>query len=158
MDYCENGDLDDQISLMGCFSEEKARFYLCCVILALQDLHQRDIIFRDLKPENVLLDKEGFGVLAVFGLSKEEVSDPFQGADSFCGSIAYLSPEVALKNSYGKAVDWYLLGVLFYEMLFGTPPYISQDKDNIIESILFSPLKFPKPLSPEAKSLLIGVF
>jgi len=98
------------------------------VLLALEDLHKRDIIYRDLKPDNVVLDPEGHANLTDFGLSKEGVEDSHRGAKSFCGSVAYLAPEMLRRVGHGKAVDWYLLGVLLYEMLVGVPPYFSPKK------------------------------
>jgi serine/threonine protein kinase len=105
------------------FSEERARLYTAEVLLALEELHKQDIIYRDLKPDNVVLDKDGHAMITDFGLSKEQVSDALQGGKSFCGSVAYLAPEMLKKKGHGKAVDWYLLGVLLYEMVYGSPPY-----------------------------------
>ena len=127
LDYCPGGDLAKHLQYEKRFTEDRARFYLCEVLLALEDLHKRDIIFRDLKPDNVVLDEEGHAKLTDFGLSKEGVFDS-QSAKSFCGSIAYLAPEMLKKQGHGKAVDWYLLGVLFYEMLVGIPPYFTDQK------------------------------
>jgi serine/threonine protein kinase len=96
------------------------------VLLALEDLHKRDIIYRDLKPDNVVLDADGHALLTDFGLSKEGVLDNL--SSSFCGSTAYLAPEIIRRSGHGKAVDWYLLGVLIYEMLVGIPPYFNTNK------------------------------
>ena len=101
--------------------------YLAEVLLALEDLHKRDIIFRDLKPDNVVLDAEGHALLTDLGLSKEGVLDN-QAAKSFCGSVAYLAPEMLKRQGHGKSVDFYLLGVLLYEMLVGVPPYFTNFK------------------------------
>ncbi len=90
-------------------------------------MHRKGIIFRDLKPDNVVLDCEGHCMLTDFGLSKEGVYDN-KGAKSFCGSLAYLAPEMIKRTGHGKSVDWYLLGVMLYEMLVGVPPYYSTDK------------------------------
>ena len=112
------------------FSEDRARWYLAEILLAMDDLHKRDIIFRDLKPDNIVFDEDGHALLTDFGLSKEGVLNNSQ-ARSFCGSPAYLAPEMLKRSGHGKSVDWYLLGVLLYEMLVGIPPYYSNNKYNI---------------------------
>jgi serine/threonine protein kinase len=105
------------------------------ILLALEDLHKRDIIFRDLKPDNVVIDNDGHALLTDFGLSKEGVNEVNYGARSFCGSVAYLAPEMIRKAGHGKSVDWYLLGVLLYEMLVGQPPYFSKSKTELFNNI-----------------------
>lgn len=127
LDYCPGGDLSKHLYYEKRFTEERAKYYICEILLALEDLHKRDIIFRDLKPDNVVLDQEGHAKLTDFGLSKEGVCNSIC-ARSFCGSIAYLAPEMLRKQGHGKAVDWYLLGVLFYEMLVGIPPFFTEQK------------------------------
>ena len=153
LDYCPGGDLSKHLQVEKRFTEERARFYLCEILLALEDLHRRDIIFRDLKPDNVVLDEEGHAKLTDFGLSKEGVFDS-QCAKSFCGSIAYLAPEMLKKQGHGKAVDWYLLGVLFYEMLVGIPPYFTDQQEEIFRNIENGELKIPNIVSKEASELL----
>jgi len=153
LEYCPNGDLAKHLMLEKRFSEPRAKFYICEVILALENLHQRDIIFRDLKPDNVVLDKDGHCKLTDFGLSKEGVNEN-QFAQSFCGSIAYLAPEMLKKKGHGKAVDWYLLGVLFYEMLIGITPYFTGRKEDIFHNIEYGELKIPNFVSPEAAEIL----
>ena len=127
LDYCPGGDLAIQLRKEKKFTEERAKIYIMEILLALEYLHNKGIIFRDLKPDNVVIDKNGHALLTDFGLSKEGVYDNF-GAKSFCGSFAYLAPEMIKKTGHGKPVDWYLLGVLLYEMLVGIPPYYSPDK------------------------------
>ena len=153
LEYCPNGDLAKHLMLEKRFSEPRAKFYICEVLLALENLHQRDIIFRDLKPDNVVLDKDGHCKLTDFGLSKEGVNEN-QFAQSFCGSIAYLAPEMLKKKGHGKAVDWYLLGVLFYEMLIGITPYFTGRKEDIFHNIEYGELKIPNFVSPEAAEIL----
>ena len=135
LDFCPGSDLSKILHREGRFSEEKARMYLCEILLALEDLHKRDIIYRDLKPENVVLDDEGHAQLTDFGLSKEGVFEGNKGAKSFCGSVAYLAPEMLCKAGHGKSVDWYLLGVLLYEMTVGQPPYYSESKSELFKNI-----------------------
>jgi serine/threonine protein kinase len=108
-------------------SEPLTRIYASEILLALQDLHQRGIIFRDLKPDNIVIDADGHALLTDFGLSKEGIDDTI-GTQSFCGSVAYLAPEMILKKGHGRPVDWYLFGVLIYEMLVGIPPYYSSNR------------------------------
>ena len=127
-DYCPGGDLSQYLEIERIFPEWKAKFYIAEIVLAIEALHEKDVIFRDLKPDNVVLDEEGHAMLTDFGLSKEGVKRAQDGAKSFCGSYAYLAPEMVRKLGHGKAVDWYLLGVLFYEMLTGLPPYYAEDK------------------------------
>ena len=106
--------------------EDLARIYAAEVLIALEDLHKFDIIFRDLKPDNVVLDENGHALLTDFGLSKEGINAD-ASTQSFCGSISYIAPEILLKKGHGRAVDWYLFGVLIYEMLVGMPPYYSRN-------------------------------
>ena len=153
IEYCPNGDLSKHLSFEKRFKEPRAKFYICEILLALEDLHKRDIIFRDLKPDNVVLDKDGHCKLTDFGLSKEGVHENFF-AQSFCGSIAYLAPEMLKKEGHGKAVDWYLLGVLFYEMLVGITPYFTTRKEDIFYNIEHGDLKIPNFVSKEAGELL----
>jgi len=104
----------------------------------------------------VVLDETGHALLTDFGLSKEGVYDHV-AAKSFCGSVAYLAPEMLKQTGHGKAVDWYLLGVLLYEMLVGVPPYYSLNREEIFRNIEGSHLTFPNYISNDAKSLLRGV-
>ena len=156
LEYCPNGDLAKHLLFEKRFPEERAKFYICEVLLALENLHKRDIIFRDLKPDNVVLDEEGHCKLTDFGLSKEGVNEN-QYAQSFCGSIAYLAPEMLKKQGHGKAVDWYLLGVLFYEMLVGITPFFTTRKEDIFHNIEYGELKIPEFISEGAASLLRGL-
>ena len=150
------GDLSRVIQRERRITEARARIYISEILLALEDLHKRDIIFRDLKPENVVLDKDGHALLTDFGLSKEGVQDNIS-AHSFCGSVAYLAPEVIKRTGHGKSVDWYLLGVLLYELIVGQPPYYSANREKLFRNIQIAPLKLPLFLSREVKSLLIDL-
>ena len=153
LEYCPNGDLSKQLKLQKRFSEEKARFYICEIILALGELHKNDIIYRDLKPDNIVIDKDGHALLTDFGLSREGVYDK-DIAKSFCGSIAYLAPEMLNRRGHGKAVDWYLLGVIFYEMLVGVPPFFTANQEEIFRNIIQTDVYIPSFVSKKAQKLL----
>lgn len=152
--YCPGGDLSEYLNIEWSFTEWKAWLYLSEILSAIEELHSKGILFRDLKPDNVVLDEEGHAVLTDFGLSKENPED--QNAESFCGSYAYLAPEMIKWEGHGKSVDWYLLGVFLYEMLFGIPPYYDNDRDTLFQNILSQDLHFPHSnISENCKDLLL---
>ncbi|CAK58167.1 unnamed protein product (macronuclear) [Paramecium tetraurelia] len=154
LDYYPGGDLGMVLNKIKRFPEELVKLYACEIILALEDLHKRNIIFRDLKPDNILLDAEGHVLLTDFGLSKEGIPLSNQGAKSFCGSVAYLAPEMIKRQGHGKAVDWYLLGVVMYELLSGLPPYYTNDREALFYNIENASLKIPQFISIECRNLL----
>ncbi len=154
MDYHPGGDLGQYLEQDGCFDEERSKIYISEIILAIEELHRNNIIFRDLKPENIVLDNQGHALLIDFGLSKLNVKMINKGAKSFCGSIAYLAPEMVKKKGHGKAIDWYLIGVLLYEMLVGIPPYYDDSKEKLFDNIKNGVLEFPDFLSSNLVNLL----
>ncbi len=129
-DYCRGGELFFHLKKMRTFPEPMVRFFAAELVCALSHLHSLDIVYRDLKPENVLLDAEGHVHITDFGLSKDDVSDP-RGATTFCGTPEYLAPEMLInrksREGYGKAVDWWSLGTLIFEMLTGWPPFYDKN-------------------------------
>ncbi|WKY10369.1 hypothetical protein Q1695_002597 [Nippostrongylus brasiliensis] len=161
MEFAIGGDLyyhlnrEVQTSKEG-FSEPRARFYGAEIVLALGYLHANNIVYRDLKLENLLLDKDGHIKIADFGLCKEEISFGDK-TSTFCGTPEYLAPEVLEDNDYGRSVDWWGVGVVMYEMMCGRLPFYSRDHQKLFELIMASELRFPSKLSPEAKQLLTGL-
>nr|XP_023488548.1 RAC-gamma serine/threonine-protein kinase isoform X3 [Equus caballus] len=106
--------------------------------------------------ENLMLDKDGHIKITDFGLCKEGITDAAT-MKTFCGTPEYLAPEVLEDNDYGRAVDWWGLGVVMYEMMCGRLPFYNQDHEKLFELILMEDIKFPRTLSSDAKSLLSGL-
>ena len=157
LDYCPGGELFFHLQKAGRFDEERGRFYAAQIVLALQELHRHDIIYRDLKPENVLIDLDGYIHITDFGLSKDNVKDN-SSAHSFCGTPEYLAPEILKKLGHGKAVDWWSLGAIIFEMLTGLPPFYTKEREKLFYNIKFGDLKFPAYISPACKDLLSKLF
>ncbi|KAF1333476.1 Agc/akt protein kinase, partial [Globisporangium splendens] len=139
----------------------RVRFYVSQIVLALCHLHACDIVYRDLKPDNIMIDDEGNVALVDFGLSKTSVSQ-LSGARTMAGSPAYTAPELLKpkrSRDYGKAVDWWCLGILIYEMLLAKRPFHHLNVSVLYKLIEKDPVKFPPKcnLPPEARSLIIGL-
>ncbi|KAJ1910975.1 Serine/threonine-protein kinase Sgk2, partial [Mycoemilia scoparia] len=144
INYINGGELFFHLQRERRFPENRARFYAAEITSALGYLHSIDIVYRDLKPENCLLDARGHLRIVDFGLAKEIPNDIEDGKTStFCGTPEYLAPEVIQRQSYGKEVDWYCLGAVLYEMLTGLPPFYTTDATEMYRRILYEPLRFP---------------
>ncbi|KAJ2109061.1 Serine/threonine-protein kinase Sgk2, partial [Coemansia sp. RSA 922] len=164
LDYVNGGELFFHLQRERRFSENRARFYAAEITSALEYLHGMGVVYRDLKPENCLLDADGHVKIVDFGLAKEvgpvvwrtEGSALYSVEEggktgTFCGTPEYLAPEVLLRQRYGKDVDWYCLGAVLYEMLTGLPPFYDQDNNTMYRRILHEPLCFPATLPPPLK-------
>ncbi len=116
-----------------------------------------DLSPRSLKPENVLIDSDGYIKLTDFGLSKENIIDG-QSAHSFCGTPEYLAPEILKRQGHGKAVDWWSLGAIIFEMMTGLPPFYTKDREKLFYNIKFAELKYPLFVSGICKDLLMKLF
>uniref|UniRef100_A0A9J8CYP3 protein kinase C n=1 Tax=Cyprinus carpio carpio TaxID=630221 RepID=A0A9J8CYP3_CYPCA len=152
MEYAAGGDLMMHIHA-DVFSEPRATFYAACVVLGLQFLHEHKIVYRDLKLDNLLLDTEGFVKIADFGLCKEGMGYRDK-TSTFCGTPEFLAPEVLTETSYTRAVDWWGLGVLIFEMLVGESPFPGDDEEEVFDSIVNDEVRYPRFLSTEAISVM----
>uniref|UniRef100_A0A672UW45 Serine/threonine-protein kinase N3 n=1 Tax=Strigops habroptila TaxID=2489341 RepID=A0A672UW45_STRHB len=152
MEYTPGGDLMMRIH-EDVFPEHVAQFYTACVVLGLQFLHEKKIVYRDLKLDNLLLDAEGFVKIADFGLCKEGIGFGDR-TNTFCGTPEFLAPEVLTDLSYTRAVDWWGLGVLIYEMLVGESPFPGDDEEEVFDSIVNDEVRYPRFLSSEALSII----
>jgi serine/threonine protein kinase len=106
-------------------------------------LHEKQIVYRDLKPENVLFNRDGYLLLADFGLATKV--EPGQLAQSFCGTAEYLAPEMLKSEGHNHTVDWWTLGILLYEMLVGIPPFFHKNKHRMYFLIQEASVTFPVP-------------
>jgi serine/threonine protein kinase len=156
MDFCPGGELFFHLHNLGRLTEPQAQFYFAEILLAIEHLHSLGVVYRDLKPENVLLDLDGHVRLTDFGLSKEHMRKD-SVAFSFCGSPEYMSPEMLKEAGHSFAVDYYSIGALLYEMLTGLPPFYNRNRERMYHAILNNPLLMPKYISRNGRSLLGGL-
>ncbi|KAM7538506.1 hypothetical protein Aperf_G00000074112 [Anoplocephala perfoliata] len=154
MEYCNGGELFYHLSREHVFSEARTQFYAAEITSALGYLHSQNIVYRDLKLENLLLDKDGHIKITDFGLCKEDIGFG-STTKTFCGTPEYLAPELLLDNDYGRSVDWWSLGVVMYEMMCGRLPFYSNEHEILFELILQENVKVPENLSQVARDILI---
>ncbi|KAK4515758.1 60S ribosomal protein L35, L29 [Mucor velutinosus] len=150
MDYVPGGELFSVLRRSQRFPDHVAKFYAAEVILAIEYLHSKDMIYRDLKPENLLLDAQGHIKITDFGFAKYVPDITW----TLCGTPDYLAPEIIQSKGYSKAVDWWSLGVLIYEMLAGYPPFFDDDHLKLYEKILACKIKWPTYFDVNGKDLL----
>eukprot|EP01089_Gocevia_fonbrunei_P011873 TRINITY_DN2643_c0_g2_i1.p1 TRINITY_DN2643_c0_g2~~TRINITY_DN2643_c0_g2_i1.p1 ORF type:complete len:486 (-),score=93.64 TRINITY_DN2643_c0_g2_i1:70-1527(-) len=157
MDFVNGGELFFHLQKEGKFAEDRVRFYVAEIVLGLEYLHSKGIIYRDLKPENLLLSADGHIIMTDFGISKEGLKTTDDRTGTFCGTPEYLAPEVLKQEPYSKAVDWWSLGTLMYEMLSGLPPFYTEEVQNMYYNIINTKLTMPKGTNSATQSLLNGL-
>nr|XP_028572022.1 protein kinase C delta type-like [Podarcis muralis] len=157
MEFLNGGDLMFHIQDKGRFDLFRATFYGAEILCGLQFLHSKGIIYRDLKLDNVMLDKEGHIKIADFGMCKENVFGENK-ATTFCGTPDYIAPEILQGLKYTFSVDWWSFGVLLYEMLIGQSPFHGDDEDELFESIRVDTPHYPRWITKESKDILEKLF
>ncbi|KAM7391077.1 hypothetical protein PAMP_021793 [Pampus punctatissimus] len=152
MEYLPGGDLMIHIH-NNVFTEAQSRFYSACVLLGLEFLHLNKIIYRDLKLDNLLMDADGFVKITDFGLCKEGMGHGDR-TSTFCGTPEFLAPEVLTDDNYTRAVDWWGMGVLIFEMLVGESPFPGEDEEEVFDSIVNDDVQYPGSLPPDAVAII----
>ena len=153
--FLRGGELFQLLRQLKYFPEPNVQFYASIIGLALDYLHKNGIVYRDIKPENVLLEEDGYLKLIDFGMAK--ILKDEEKANSFCGTPEYLAPEIITGEGHNRMADWWSYGALIYEMLFGIPPFFSENVEKMYSLITNSELRFPKKfkVSDDAKDLLL---
>ena len=156
LEFVPGGELFGYLKKVEVISEQAARFYAAQLVLVFGYLHDRHIIYRDLKPENLLLDTRGYLRLIDFSFGKRVL----KGTKTYtlCGTPEYLAPEVLMSMGHDRGVDWWTLGCLIYEMLVGVPPFDNaNDKPLELYTRILSDdyaIPFPRDVSKNARSLV----
>ena len=153
-EFMQGGELFYHLHRERFFSNERTQFYAAEIVLALDHLHKNNCIYRDLKPENVLLDKDGHIKLADFGLSKIMLEKNKAKAFTLCGTPDYLAPEILEDKGYDKTVDWWSLGALIYEMLVGYSPFKMKKGEQLNIEKYKKPVPLHNHFTPEAKMII----
>lgn len=160
MEYVRGGELFTHLCSHGSFDVKSAKFIIAELIAAIDSLHKRKVIYRDLKLENILLDEDGHVKLTDFGLSKLLVPEELERANSYCGTIEYMSPEVINRpeGGYSDVVDWWSMGVISFELLTGCSPFTVDGAANsskeIAKRILTKKVPFPRNMDPLARDFI----
>lgn len=150
MEFVLGGEVFSQLRQSGRFTNEASRFFAAEIVLAIESLHKQNIVYRDLKPENLLIDRHGHIKITDFGFAKKVEDRTW----TLCGTPEYLAPEIIQSKGHGKAVDWWALGILIYEMLAGYPPFYDENPFGIYQKILAGRIEFPRHFEPHAKDLI----
>ncbi|KAJ3112669.1 camp-dependent protein kinase catalytic subunit, partial [Phlyctochytrium bullatum] len=152
MEYVPGGDMFTHLRRNRKFKEETARFYTVELVLALKHIHAQGIVYRDLKPENILLTRSGHIKLADFGFACRLEKN--QKTQTFCGTPAYIAPEIILKVAYDKSVDWWSLGIVSYELRAGYSPFYAETPLQIYENIIDGKMRWSSKIGERHRSLL----
>lgn len=154
LEYASGGEMFYHLQNRGTIPIDEVRLYAAELSLALNYLHNLHIIYRDLKPENVLLDSQGHIKLTDFGLAKS-LSEYSNTTSTFCGTSEYIAPEILSRKPYGTEIDWWALGIFTYELLFGETPFYNDNKSRMFSSIKNDRPTFPKKADKTAQDFIL---
>lgn len=154
MDLCPGGTILGLMQKRKAFAPQTAMIYFLELLLVFEHMHNSNIIYRDLKAENILLDEEGHVALTDFGLARKMADSARSENLSFCGSPIYIAPETLQKQQYSRKVDFYALGVLLFEMITGTPPFYHKKSSEIKRMKVENDLVFPSNMDNRVKEII----
>ncbi|KAJ3416581.1 camp-dependent protein kinase catalytic subunit [Chytridiales sp. JEL 0842] len=152
LEYLPGGDMFTHIRKYKRFPEGIARFYASEILAGVEYIHSKGCIYRDLKPENILLDAQGHIKLVDFGFARELPSDG--KVNTFCGTPAYMAPEIIQKMQYTTAADWWSFGIVTYELMAGYSPFQAESPVKIYEKVLKGEMRWSSQITPLGKTLL----
>jgi len=150
LEYVNGGELFTHLRKAGRFSKEFTKFYVGQIVLVLQYLHAKQIVYRDLKPENLLIGAAGYLKITDFGFAKIVEENTW----TLCGTPEYLAPEIIQSKGHSLGVDWWALGILMFEMLCGYPPFYDENPFGIYQKILVGKIDYPKHVDEYAKDII----
>jgi len=150
LEFVHGGELFSHLRREGRFSDSHGRYYAEEIVLAFAAMHSANIVYRDLKPENLLITTTGHMKITDFGFAKMIEDKTW----TLCGTPEYLAPEIIQSKGHGKPVDWWALGILCFEMLAGYPPFYDENPFGIYQKILQGKIEFPRQFDPKAKDLI----
>jgi len=150
LEFVNGGELFSYLRREGRLPDPEAQFYSGEIVLAFAYLHSKHIIYRDLKPENLLIDCEGHVKITDFGFAKVVEDRTW----TLCGTPEYLAPEIIQSKGHGKPVDWWAIGILIFEMLAGYPPFFDENPFGIYQKVLAGRIEFPRHFDVKAKDLI----
>jgi serine/threonine protein kinase len=154
LDYVPGGQFLTRLEEEGRFTEPRVKIYAAQLVLAVGFLHSKGFVYRDLKPENVLFDRDGFLKVTDFGVVKPGMANARTTTKTFCGTVMYMAPEVIKRQPYTKSVDWWSLGVMVWEMLTGSPPFEHDNEKVLADMIVQNELTFPPHITPVARDFI----
>ncbi|KAK7580356.1 hypothetical protein V9T40_000985 [Parthenolecanium corni] len=151
LDFVPGGEMFSHLQTCRKFNESMARFYTAQVVLSFEYLHHLGIIYRDLKPENLLLDSRGYLKITDFGFAKKI---DHRRTWTRCGTTEYLAPEVVLRKGYSYSVDWWTVGILLYEMTNGQPPFRDKNPEDVYSKIIAGKVTFPTHMGRVLRNII----
>jgi len=144
------GELFSVLREEKCFPERRCCFYSAMIVAAFEYLHDKKIVYRDLKPENLLIDADGYLKVVDFGFAKRVDERTW----TVCGTPEYMAPEIILNQGHDKAVDWWTVGILLFELFVGYPPFEGNDAMDLYKKIVSGGVKYPKKITPQGQDLI----